>query len=86
MYWWKKLLKSKGPFKAKLTLWLTLNKRVLTWDNLQKREWIGPNLCALCYSDEENVSHLFNLCSYAECVWKASCKELKYQGMSGGLS
>ena len=63
--WWKQLWKSKGPLNAKLTLWLTVNNKLLTWDNLQRRGWIGPNRCALCYSDEEVVSHLFNLCSYA---------------------
>ena len=62
--WWKQLWKSKGPLNAKLTLWLTLNNKLLTWDNLQRRGWIGPNRCALCYSNEETVSHLFNLCSY----------------------
>ena len=83
MDWWKQLWKSKGPLKAKITLWLTLNNKLLTWDNLQKRGWIGPNRCALCYSDEEIVSHLFNFCSYAEFVWKEACTELKYQGTSG---
>ena len=79
---WKQLWKVECPLKAKLTLWLTLNNKLLTWDNLQKRGWIGPSRCALCNSDEETVSHLFNLCSYAELVWKVACAELKYQGTS----
>ena len=72
MDWWKQLWKFEGPLKDKLTLWLNLNNKLLTWDNLQKRGWIGPNRCALCHSDEENVSHLFNFCSYAESMWKAT--------------
>ena len=83
MDWWKQLWKSEGPLKAKINLWQTLNNKLLRWDNLQKRGWIGRNRCALCYSDEEIVSHLFNLCSYAEFVWKAAYTELKYQGTPG---
>ena len=83
MDWWKQSWKYEGPLKAKLTLWMTLNNNILTWDNLQKRGWIGPSRCALCHSDEEIGSHLFNLCSYAESVWKETCKELKYQGIPG---
>ena len=81
MDWWKQLWKAEGPLKAKLTLWLTLNNKLL--GNLQKRGWIGPNRCALCNSGDETISHLFNFCSYAELVWKAACTELKYQGPSG---
>ena len=75
--------KREGPIKAEITLWLTLNNKLLTWDNLQKRGWIGPSRCALCHSDEETSSHLFNLCSYAKSIWKAACKELNYQGILG---
>ena len=28
--WWKQLWKSEGPLNAKLTLWLTLNNKLLT--------------------------------------------------------
>ena len=46
--WWKQLWKAKGPLKAKITLWQSLNNKILTWDNLQKRGWNGPNRCTLC--------------------------------------
>ena len=72
--WWKQLWKAEGPLKAKITLWLSLNNKILTWDNLQKRRCNGPNRCTLCISNEENVSHLFNFCSYADSVWKITCK------------
>ena len=45
--WCKQLWTAEGPLKAKVTLWLTLNNKILTWDNLQKRGWNGPNRCAL---------------------------------------
>ena len=81
--WWKKLWKAEGPLKAKVTLWMTLNNKILTWDNLQKKGWNGPNRHALCNSNEENVSHLFNFCSYVDTMWKTSCGELKFQGAPG---
>ena len=83
MEWWKNLWKAEGPLKDKLTLRLTLNNKLLTWDNLQKRGWKGPNRCALCFSDEETVTHLFHSCSYAEAMWKTTCLDLKYQGNPG---
>ena len=32
--WWKQLWKAEGTLKAKVTLWLTLNNKILTCDNL----------------------------------------------------
>ena len=81
--WCKQLWTAEGPLKAKVTLWLTLNNKILTWDNLQKRGWNGPNWCALYNSNEENFSHLSNICSYADTVWKTTCRELKFQGTLG---
>ena len=34
MKWWKNLWKAEGPLEDKLTLWLTLSNKLLTWDNL----------------------------------------------------
>ena len=79
-YWWKQVWKSEVPLKAKITLWMALNNKILTWENLKKRGWNGPSWCALCHSDEEIGSHLFVVCSYAELVWKKYCKEIKFQG------
>ena len=41
MEWWKQVWKSEGPFKEKITLWLALNNKLLTWENIKKRglEW-----------------------------------------------
>ena len=47
MDWWKQVWKSEGNFKAKITLWLALSNTFLTWENLKKRGWHGPNWCVL---------------------------------------
>ena len=67
----------------KITMWLTLNNKILTWDNLQKRGWKGPNRCALCFSVEEIVTHFFHFNFYAEAMWKTACSKLEYQGNPG---
>jgi hypothetical protein len=69
-WWWKKLWKVKAPPKCTLFLWLVLNKKVLTWDRLQKRNKAGPSICILCRSNEETSLHLFLECPYSRQVWK----------------
>ena len=29
--WWKQVWKNEGPLKAKITLWLALSNKLLTW-------------------------------------------------------
>lgn len=40
-------------------LWLISREVILTWNNLQKRGWIGPWICTLCSKAEENIDHIF---------------------------
>ena len=35
------------PKKNNFFIWLALMNKLLTWDNLQKRGWTGPGICAL---------------------------------------
>jgi hypothetical protein len=71
LWWWKPLWKLKSPLHCKLTLWLALKNKLLTWDNGLKRGWNGPNHCILCKSMEEFVSHIFIYCPYAGKVAEA---------------
>ena len=47
------------PLKIKCFIWLAVGNRILTWENLMKRGWLGPGMCALCRNGEESVQHLF---------------------------
>jgi hypothetical protein len=38
--------------KVSIFLWLTAQNRILTWDNLLKRGFIGPSRCTLCHQRE----------------------------------
>jgi hypothetical protein len=45
--------------------------KVLTLDNLRKRQLIVINRCCLCKSDGETVNHLFLHCEVARALWYA---------------
>ena len=47
------------PRKISYFVWLALKNKLLTWDNLQKRGWIRPGICALCSANEDSAQHLF---------------------------
>jgi hypothetical protein len=49
--------------------WLVLHNRILTWENLRKRGYIGPSHFHLCQVKEETMSHLLNKCSYTTELW-----------------
>jgi hypothetical protein len=69
--WWGKLLwKFKCPPKSKLFMWLLLQNKAPTWENLQKRSFTGPSRCALCKIEEESNLHLFLHCSFTSSVWR----------------
>jgi hypothetical protein len=36
-WWWGPIWKLKAPLKSKITLWLAINNKLLTWDNDIKR-------------------------------------------------
>jgi hypothetical protein len=51
-------------------MWLALSNKVLTWDNLQKRNKHCPGWRYICKGSEEFISHLLISCSYTSQVWK----------------
>lgn len=45
--WEKNLWKWPIPLKITLFFWLALHNKVLTWEQLQRRGWVGPSVCCL---------------------------------------
>jgi hypothetical protein len=70
VWWWRKLWKVKSPTKTRLFMWNVLQNKVPTWDNLQKRNFVGPGWCTLCKSKGESSLHLFLNCRFIIKVWK----------------
>jgi hypothetical protein len=62
-WWWKTTWKWKALEKMKILFWLAMEQKLLTWDVLCRRGWVGPNNCALCFVQGETTPHLFFHCS-----------------------
>jgi hypothetical protein len=66
---WRKALWSWAcPLKIKLFTWLIAENKILTWDILQRRGFLGPSYCQLCKKSMETTYHLFVECSFALAV------------------
>jgi hypothetical protein len=63
------LWKSKLPQKIKVFIWLVITNKILTKDNLKKRNWKGSSECCFC-GGLESIDHLFFKCSIARFVWR----------------
>ena len=55
--------------KVKLLKWLVQQGKILTWDNLRKRGFVGPSRYHLCGLQEETTNHLLNRCSFTTTLW-----------------
>ena len=43
--------------------------KVLTQDQLKRRDWILANRCSLCCAEEETINHILVHCSKAKVLW-----------------
>jgi hypothetical protein len=63
---------SDGLPKINIFCWIMVHGKLLTTENLQKREIQGPSRCALCRVEEEMIHHLFFEFFFSKLVWKAA--------------
>lgn len=57
------------PLKIRVFLWLIEKNVLLTWDNLQRRGWVGPSICTLCGNEEETIKHITLRCDSVRSLW-----------------
>jgi hypothetical protein len=69
------LWKNRLPYKIKAFLWLFRHKKILTKDNLFKKNWRGNLDCIFC-GFSESIDHLFFQCSVARFIWRIVCSTL----------
>eukprot|EP00253_Pinus_taeda_P013020 PITA_13020 len=55
--------------KISTFLWVLRKRRILTWDNLQRRGFTGPSRCPNCNAQEETIVHLMETCPLAAQIW-----------------
>jgi len=67
---WDRIWQSRLWPKVSTFLWLLSKRRILTWDNLQKRGFIGPSRCPNCTLHSETILHLMETCSLAIQLWE----------------
>jgi len=55
--------------KCRFFAWTLLHKKILTANNLIKRNWPNDPTCKLCGIDPETPTHLCKDCPYSKQVW-----------------
>jgi hypothetical protein len=63
------LWKTRLPHKIKVFMWLVMHKKILTKDNLFKKNWKGNLECIFC-GFSESIDHLFFQCPVARFTWR----------------
>jgi hypothetical protein len=74
---WTTVWKSKFWPKISMFLWLLLQKKILTWDNLQRRGFIGPLIFHLYYQQAETMEHLLNNSILSEEIWNQATQLMR---------
>lgn len=67
--WHSKVWDAQLWSKIKTFLWLLMHRKMLTWENLRKKGFIGPSHCPMGGMEEETMNHLFNTCDWADSIW-----------------
>jgi len=67
--WIHKLWKLQLPLKLKLFAWLVGKDKLLTWDALQRRGWVGPSIFLLCNYATEDLHQLLMHYQFSNDVW-----------------
>lgn len=62
--------------KCRFFAWLVIHDRVLTADNLAKKNWPHNEHCTMCYCQFETTAHLLIRCNYTEAVWSTIAAQL----------
>jgi hypothetical protein len=66
---WKRVWDQVAIPKVNFFFWTLMHNKLLTKDNLEKRNIVGPHRCALCNNNLESAQHLFMDCIFAKEVW-----------------
>eukprot|EP00253_Pinus_taeda_P006485 PITA_06485 len=66
---WKNVWESLALPKVNFFFWTLVHNKLLTGDNLEKRNIVGLHRCVLCSNNFETTQHLFLDCIFAKQVW-----------------
>ena len=67
----ERCLESKSASMGSFFLWTTVLGKILTADNLRKRNIVIVSWCCMCKDDGESIDHLFIHCPVVKELWDA---------------
>lgn len=59
-----------APMKVRILMWLVAQNKLLTADNLSKRNIRVRNICVFCNRQRESVIHHFVHCPAISIIWE----------------
>ena len=68
---WKCVWRTKAPPRVAFFVWSAALGKILTIDNLRKKNMVLINRCGMCKRDEETIDHLLLHCECAQVLWNA---------------
>jgi hypothetical protein len=68
---WKSIRRVKALSRVGFFVWTTTLGKILTLDNLRKRNAIVVNLCYMCKKSREFIDHLLLHCEVARELWSS---------------
>ena len=68
---WKCIWKPRVPPRVSFFMWTVALRKILTADNLWRRNIILVSWCCMCRADGENIDHLFLHCPMSRELWDA---------------
>jgi hypothetical protein len=68
---WKSVWRSKAPPRVVFFVWMAVHSKILTLDNLGRRNMVVVNKCWPCETEGELVDHLLLHCVAASGLWNA---------------
>jgi hypothetical protein len=64
--------------KVILFFWLALRNKILTWDSLQRKGWMGPGYCCLCCQRTKDSNHAFIDYFFTRSMWAKCAHALNF--------
>jgi hypothetical protein len=71
---WKSICKSKAPSRVVFFVWTVAMGKILTIDNLRKKNIIVMEWCCMCKKSGKSIVHLLLHCEVAMEVWNMMCQ------------
>ena len=85
--WWSWIIwQWQLPSRITCFIYLCLENAILTWDNLYRRGWEGPNRCGLCNYEAESIVHIFVNCNNTPNIWTLLCDGISIEDNWAGIT